>query len=118
MVSLLAAYKGRVLGVARSSSSQPPAPVLLFNGVLPGAGKALVDNAVDRVLACVPGLSIDVKATVSSHILRFGSCPYVVALEVTRDVICLWFKWRSTAMIAPTVVLCSLSPRWSAYTVG
>jgi len=99
VVSLLAAYKARVLGAAGSSASQPSAPVSLFGGVLPGAGEALVDRAVDRVLVSVPGLSADVKATLSSHSLRIGACSCMVAIGVARDVIRLWFKWQSTAMI-------------------
>jgi len=99
VVSLLAAYKARVLGAAGSSASQPSAPVSLFGGVLPGAGEALVDRAVDRVLVSVPGLSADVKATLSSHSLRIGACSCMVAIGVPRDVIRLWFKWQSTAMI-------------------
>ena len=94
LVGLLAAFKVHV--ESRGGSSQQS--VALFS-VLPGSGEALVDQAVQRVLALNPGLPAEVQATLSSHSLRIGACSCMLAIGVPRDTIRLWFKWKSNDMI-------------------
>lgn len=98
LVALVAEYKAKVVVAAGQGPSQGGQPVRLF-GNLPGEGEALVDRAVCKVVDTVPGLSPEVKATLSSHSLRIGACSCMVAIGVPRDVIRLWFKWKSVDMI-------------------